>query len=312
MTHELPEIFAIIRQAYRGPCLQILMADPHEFYPSRSRFSYMQQDRWRQRAAYKVINFPNPEEFDQLTLHRTNNVDHRIGTYSIQQPDGRTVSEVKGWFLPYYFRLHGRTVPLMDFQYRSWLPGDYYPVTIRADMHEFQRIVESIQQQRIQEIQSREDNASRIPFYERMSSADDYDSRYIEDEDMNIYIGAGRHSSRRSRDTRPETPPPPPPPRLVESVRIVEVPVERIVVQNKALPLPKAVGDLLLSQARKGADACPIAAVPFAECEKLCVSSCFHIFDEASLTRWQETNTTCPVCRCKIENVVSETVTDAV
>lgn len=304
MTAELPELFAIIRQAYRGPCLQILTSQLNDTYSI-----YIRQQRRRPRDALTVVNFPNAEMFEDLSLHRTNTSDTRISTYLIQQPQTDGVVEVKGWFLPYAFRVHGRLVPLMDFQYRSWIPGEYHPIPIRVNLNEFLHITESIQHDRIREIQAREDNrVPHIPFYEQVYRMDDFDTRY--DDDMNVYIGANRHISNR-RHSRVDTPPPPPP-RIVESVRIIEVPVERVVVQNRVLPLPKAVGDLLLSHARKGGDTCPIAATPFAECEKLCVSSCFHIFDAASLSRWQEVNTTCPVCRCKIENVVSETVADAV
>jgi hypothetical protein len=80
--------------------------------------------------------------------------------------------------------------------------------------------------------------------------------------------------------------------------------VERIVI--KANTLPKAVGDILLASARKGEDTCPITSTPLASCEKLCVTSCFHVFDNESLLKWNETNDKCPVCRCKIENIVSE------
>jgi hypothetical protein len=89
-------------------------------------------------------------------------------------------------------------------------------------------------------------------------------------------------------------------------VRVVEVPVERVVVHQKILPLPKGVGDALIRDARASTESCPILQTPFSECRKLAVSSCFHIFDKESLATWQQAHTSCPVCRCKIENVVSE------
>lgn len=307
MTAELPELFAIIRQAYRGPCLQILTSELNDTYSV-----YNRQHRRRARDSLMVVNFPNAQAFEDLSLQGTTAADTRIYNYFIQQPEANGVLEVKGWFLPYYFRFHGRMVPLMDFQYRSWIPGEYHPIPIRADLNQFLHTTESIQHERIHEIQSREDNrVPHIPFYERPYGPDDYDNRY--DDDMNVYIGAGRHIPIR-RHSRLDTPPPPPIARIVEVPvdRVVERVVERVVIQNRVLPLPKGVGELLLSQARKGTDACPIAATPFAECETLCVSSCFHIFDAASLSRWQEVNTTCPVCRCKIENIVSEPTPNAV
>jgi hypothetical protein len=167
-------------------------------------------------------------------------------------------------------------------------------------------VMERIQEDRLAEIRAREDSISQRSM--NRYTTDVYQPRNQEDDYPRVrtppfYGIPFRH---RRRSTSP--PLQQPPVRVVE----VEVPVERVIVQNKALPLPKEIGSILLSHARKGADLCPIAAIPFAECEKISVSSCFHVFDAASLARWQAEHTTCPVCRCKIENVVSETSLDAV
>jgi hypothetical protein len=137
-----------------------------------------------------------------------------------------------------------------------------------------------------------------------MRGYDDHDDRLSVSTE---YIGA-RTRRYIPQHERPPTPPPQPEIRIVQ----VEVPVERVVVQTRVAPLPKNVGEVLLSHARRGADSCPIAATPFSECTQLCVTSCFHVFDFESLTRWQSEHTSCPVCRCKIENVVSEARVDGV
>jgi SUMO ligase MMS21 Smc5/6 complex component len=62
----------------------------------------------------------------------------------------------------------------------------------------------------------------------------------------------------------------------------------------------------LLQQARSGSESCPIAAQPYSECSTLTVTSCFHIFDKASLERWTQTHDTCPVCRVYLTNRVNE------
>ena len=169
------------------------------------------------------------------------------------------------------------------------------PVPINANLNEFMLCMEETQQDRMREIQIREDQNS-VNYNHYYGSSDENPGR------LSRYLF---HHMR--REVRPVNTPP----RIIERLVEVERPVERVVIQTKALPLPKDIGDILLANARKGQECCPIAATPFAECETLCVSSCFHIFEKASLSRWQEDHTTCPVCRCKIENVVYETRVDA-
>ncbi len=131
------------------------------------------------------------------------------------------------------------------------------------------------------------------PSYHPLDGPDDRDDRRYNRGDL---VGVTRY-----QNTRAATPPPP-------EIRIVqvEVPVERVVIQTQIKPLPKAVGDILIANARSSTDSCPIAATTFKECTKLSITSCFHVFDFESLSKWQETHSTCPVCRAKIENVVSE------
>jgi hypothetical protein len=194
-------------------------------------------------------------------------------------------------------------VPLLEFQYRSWIPTGYTPLPIRANLNEVYAILSQIQNEKLAEIRRREDNeAFQAP---PRHSSDPYfqPRRYNEHLEDTWWRMAERGVGNHHR-SRPQTPPPQP--RIVESVRQVEVPVERRVIQHRTLPLPKDIGNQLLGLARKGADACPIAATSFSECEILCITSCFHTFDAASLARWQETHTSCPVCRSKIENVVIE------
>ncbi len=294
MSTHLPEIFAIVRQGYRNPSLQILRADVVNNYGSRmQRDPFMQYTHPQDNLTNRVENLHDVGEIMDARLQHSSMMDPSIHAFPILQPDGETSVMIKGWYLPYYLRIHGRRIPVMDFQMRAWIPGDYIPVPLNTNLNDFMHRMEETQRDRMHEIQIREDEHSNT--YNRY-----YDSPRM-NQYSNDYVGAG------VRRARPMTPPP----RVVETIRVVEVPVERVVTQMKALPLPKDIGDILLANARSGKECCPIAAVPFAECESLCVSSCFHIFDKTSLTRWQEDHTTCPVCRCKIENVVYETRVDA-
>jgi hypothetical protein len=300
MTRNFPEIFAILRDGVREPCLQILRSFPCEYHRGlRRNTSY--------RGYYEISNVENPEEFDGRLLPASSFLSHErtIHTLHTFHPETAEPLDVYYWMTPYVLQGNrGRVIPLLEFQYRSWIPVGYHPLPVRANLNEVYAILSQIQQERLDEIRRREDNEAfqnpprhySDPYFQPRRHNEDLQDTWWRMTER----GAGNH-----RRSRPQTPPPPSP-RIIESVRLVEVPVDRVVVQHRILPLPKDVGNLLLSNARKSADSCPIAATPFSECESLCVSSCFHIFDASSLARWQETHTSCPVCRCKIENVVVE------
>lgn len=297
MPRSIPRLFAIVRNAYE-PCLQILEAIP---CLNRHRMHTLGD----MRDCYEIESYPYSREVEGRTVYEHNyyNQDRNIFVLKYIDPRTHEVQEVKYWITPFYLTgVSTPNIPILEFQYRSWLPPRYDPFPIHTDMERMMRTLHEIQQERLREIRIREDTEAdrghsnyprrhHYPFH-----ANDYDpfEGHISP-NLNEIIPRRRPSSRAVT-----------PPRVVEAVRVVEVPVERVVVQQKALPLPKAVGDLLIASARKTTDSCPIAATPFAECEKLCVSSCFHIFDKESLATWQQTHNTCPVCRCKIENVVSE------
>lgn len=285
MPRQFPELFAILRDGFHNPCLQLLRS--HE---QRSR-----------RDCYEIVNVANTRDYDgnliQVPLSGIR--DREVRTLHYVNPETGEESEVYYWFTSFVIEYDDRQViPLLEFQYRSWLPTGYNPLPIRTNIHELYSVLSSIQQERLSMIRQREDT-------EAMRDAEPYYSpRNYDSPRLPLWMRNWDNDRRRS--LRTPSPVRPPTPRVVETVRLVEVPVERVVVQHRVLPLPKEVGNILLLHARKGPDACPIAATPFSECESLCVSSCFHIFDTASLSRWRESHTSCPVCRSKIENVVVE------
>jgi hypothetical protein len=284
-TSELPEVFGVIRMSqYRDPCVQLCTAQYIEPGPGRSPH----------RSDYHLVENLNLHEqglrdceFDQDQNIR----ERQLLLIRYKHPSSGQLQEVYCWHLPYHVTRNGYSIPILDFQYRSWLPSEYTSVPIYYNVNRVRATAEEIQQAKLREIQHLEDgdSAPYVPW--RRPS---YDS---------IVTPQNRPSSRRQTNyPRPPTPPPPPPPRIVE----VQVPVERIVIQTRVQTLPKAVGDILLASARQGSESCPIAATPFKECDKICVTSCFHVFEKESLTRWRADHTSCPVCRTKIENVVCE------
>ena len=295
-SNAIPSMFAILRNnAYRGTQVQILKAN----------FSHSQQYFVIKNVEdYYYTNTGAGGERFRIRPTRLRTLGNAVYSMRFRNPDTNAIMDVKYWYLPFTF--HNPNIPFLEFQYRSWIPRclHYTPFTTDIGMNEIMRVIERIQEERLNTIRSMEDDGvpERAPFpihhdYHSGYGQDDHDDRHFMHED---FVGVNRYRTR--------MPPPPPPPSIQPEVRIVqvEVPVERIIVQNIQKPLPKSVGDILLANARGGVDSCPIAAVLFKDCSKLSVTSCFHIFELESLSRWQENHTTCPVCRAKIENVVSE------
>jgi hypothetical protein len=317
----LPERFAILRtNSYRGPSFQLLESRyvTHNF-ERRTEYIRHRNDPMR----FNVVQDITSDYYNeyQVLEDRNYEIHRRLFKIRYQHPETRVILETLFWLLPYRLVNQENSFPLLEFHTRSWIPRTTYslPVTVPCGMSRFLEVIESIQQDVLHEIRHREDeqtggmdirsffrsyNHTPPRHLDEMFGEDDQDDR------MSIethYVGA--IPDRRSHRYRQS---PPPSPRLVESVRIVEVPVERVIVQTRVPPIPKNVGDILLANARAGTDSCPIASTPFSECTNLCVTSCFHIFDTENLNRWREDHTSCPVCRTKIENVVSETRVDGV
>jgi hypothetical protein len=295
-TSELPELFGIIRMSqFRNPCVQICSAE-HITRGSHRSFEGLD---------YHIVenlnrhdeSLPNCE-FDMLH----NVIDRHLLLIRYKHPMTGQFQEVYCWFLPFHVVRNGYSIPILDFAYRSWLPTNYNPVPIHYNIGRVIEIIEQFQQDKLREIQHIEDLEAEPyiswgNFLGRRRSIDPYETP-----NERYYNSRSTSRFHRRAPIRTPSPPPPQPVRIVE----VQVPVERVVVQTRVQNLPKAVGDILLANARQSAETCPIAAVPFKECEKICVTSCFHIFDSESLTRWRTDHMSCPVCRTKIENVVSE------
>jgi len=291
MPRDFPEVFAILRDGVRNPCLQILRSHPCLYNRRRNSIPG---------GYHEVSNFMNASLYDGLIVRSPYTVsrDETVYIFNYFHSQSGEPQEVYYWFTPFALESrNGDLIPLLEFQYRSWIPTGYQPVPVRANMNQLFDTLTQIQDERLAEIRNIEDTHSIVTLSPRHTDFPSYENDITRWAHLQGRYPPVRHHS------RPQTPPLP---QIVETVRIVEVPVERLVVEHRMMPLPKAVGELLLSHARKGVDTCPITATPFAECAKLCVSSCFHIFDAESLARWQETHTSCPVCRSKIENIVLE------
>lgn len=302
-------------QPYRAPCLQFCTASMvSRFNQSRNRLFHPSEP-----LVYQIQNL-SPDEFSLIEPRAHLSLqflDQQIRTLSYKISETQEVQEVLYWHLPIriYNRQENTLIPILEFQFRSWLPRNYepFPLNINLAESELVRILTDINQERLARIRMEEDDQSWRSrgmdirrFFGRAFGSEDHDDRTILPRDDLVGVRGPRTPPPRSRHRI--SPPPLLSVREEPEIRVMEVrvPVERVVIQTRASTLPTPVGQVLLDHARKGSETCPIAATPFSECGSLSVTSCFHVFDTDSLQRWRESHSTCPVCRSEVVNVVSE------
>jgi len=317
-SYQFPELFGVVRiQPYRAPCLQFCTSSVvSRSQPSRTRLFHPSEH-----MCYRIQNLSADEYtlIDPRAHLSLQFLDQQIRTLSYRTSGTPEVHEVLYWHLPIriYNRETNTLIPILEFQFRSWLPRDYepFPLNVNLDEPELKRVLTEINQERLTRIRMDEDaQAGRSlgvdirRFFGRPFGPDDSDDRDTLPQDELIGLRGPRTPPLRRARRMASSPPPILPVREEPEIRVMEVrvPVERVVIQTRASTLPTPVGRVLLDHARKGTETCPIAASPFSECHSLSVTSCFHVFDTHSLQRWRESHTTCPVCRSEVVNVVSE------
>jgi hypothetical protein len=266
LSDPLPEVFAIQRRTS----------------PRRVLFQLLDSQYNTLEDYYTISDFipPGRNIYSLESKSQPDYHDRFVNKIHMKHPYIDAIIEVNYWTLPYIIRNHGGApIPVVEFQYRSWIPTtprNYLSIHMPYGSNDFLRVTETIQYERLETICIEEDK------YDYRRRLQEHESRRWELADL------------RDRNTRLRQ----------REVHIETRTVERIVIKPQTLP--KSVGDILLASARKGEDSCPISTTPFASCKRLCVTSCFHIFENESLVKWNETNSKCPVCRSMIENVVSE------
>jgi hypothetical protein len=312
--------FSVLRRAVdnrRPPSFQMLFAQIHNW----GEYHRVENVDWvRVDEVYPVIRQPDSE------------IDENIYTLRIRRPGWPHTQVFKFWRLPFYFMRNGARIPVLDFQYTSWIPNGYVPIPIPAEGREsIVDFMNEIKQQRCNQIT----NPGGPVLVPRVEVDNDILQRTpTRDTQSPILGGAPPRRRRRGRmqdeqndvmaanlltllnEERVAARPPnldiPPPngeddfsdlPDLISFTP--NVPTHHVQIIKEPLTLPKHVGDLILADARRGNQDCPIAAVSFRECSELTVTSCFHVFDCRSLGVWLEEHNTCPVCRTRIVNVIN-------
>lgn len=221
----------------------------------------------------------------------------------IRLPNG-AIRQIVFWFAPILLDTGVKDrVPVIDFNFKAWLPRPtrriHAPYTnhITQTLDALQTRYSSISSS-VSYIATDDEPLSEVPVRpptpprqrSRSSTPPQTDSDDETQSIMTVYpsfnepwVGSPR---------RLEFPPLPPSPPASEA--------------RMPLPIPEHVGTLLIADARKSNDSCPISAIPYSEITQLAVTSCFHIFDCQSLNHWRQEHSSCPVCRTTIANVVTK------
>lgn len=310
---EIPVNFAVLRRAAtanRPSCFQIV---------------YAQSQNWGEYHKIENVGWVRQDEVYPIIQQQGHDLDPNIHTLRVQRPGWPEQQVQKFWRLPYYFMRNGARIPVFDFQYSSWFPTGYTPIPIPLEQHEsIVRFMNEVKQARCLQIHAAQEpypilftpprtrthtNTPLLAPPRRRQSLE----RHQQVEDDAIFAANIQSMLDAAADLPPSPRPPPleiPPPAGEEFGDLPQLipwsppPIPEIVRQP--LVLPKHVGDLILADARQGVSDCPIAAVPFRECSRLTVTSCFHVFDRNSLAIWMQDHETCPVCRTQIVNVIHE------
>lgn len=261
-----PEMFAILRRhSTRGPFWQILRGSiSNQLYQIEADETYSSADTYLQEYSRPFV------------VHEAR---FRL--------DSGTQSLIKFWYLPIMLIAFEQEVPVLDFEYKSWLPRPHNKIPVTN----------------IQEVSLRYKTAyNKFQNYTHSLTISDFSSlplrpptpprqRIAQDSDDDSVSNASTESVLTIYQN--------------ESAFLVQH-HDEFQYKEKPLRLPETVGSLLLEKAWNGDECCPISAVPFKEIDSLSVTSCFHIFDTKSLRLWQVTKNECPVCRCSITNVVTQ------
>lgn len=74
-------------------------------------------------------------------------------------------------------------------------------------------------------------------------------------------------------------------------------------LKKNTSPIPAFVAELIKKDAIAKKDSCSISMNRFEECDRLAVTSCYHLFDHPSLCMWLKRNDTCPLCNTVITSM---------
>ena len=298
-SFRFPELFAVVKTQANPRCIHILRA-------VRARIG---ADEF-----YEVMPFANADVFLTLQLidEDRSELERTIHVVNRQNIADQIIGE-RFWRLPFSFAWNGRNVPIYDFQYRSWLPNGRINIPFPSLEHETRmvNIINNTFTQRLEQINGHVVHAqtplstavSRGPSPPPMELNATAGAGAVPDPmvtppriprlNLNDLLNAAAHieNNHRHEDENDD-----------EYDNMPPLTSE----QQVPLHLPQFVGEMLITRARQSTDLCPIMLGPFAEAERLAVTSCFHVFDAMGMDNLLERGDNCPVCRANIVNTVYE------
>ena len=304
MTREFPQTFAVVKTQANPRSFQILTSIPHYSQQEGHDVHTLENASWArdlERTRYEEDLFT---ELDPCVYT----------LYYYSSSHSMPIRKFKYWYTPYSFLRNGQRIPVLEFQYKSWLPSGGIRIPIGFNETHFMDTLNTINQERCADIHNAEQgNLVTPPLRTRQNRAPPLISRQslrFPQSVEQIQLRVNRLDDHYPPTTLLEL-------LSEESSFAIPLPAAFQVTDTappggdappsqQVLPLPKHVGDLLIHHSRLGTESCPILATPFSDCDTLAVTSCFHVFDSQSLRRWRTDHSTCPVCRTPITNVVEE------
>ena len=296
-----PELFGVMKTQSNPRCIHIL----------RALFRYEDGGE----NIYEVVPFQNDDLFTRLPLIEDNRstLDRSIRYLNRENIAEQIIGE-RCWLLPFHFDFNGRNIPIYDFQYKSWLKNGNTNIAFPSLEHETRivHIVNNTFTQRLEQINGRVVHA-QTPLSTAVS-------RGPSPPPMQLNANGGAGAAPDPMVTPPRVP------RLnltdllnaaahIENNDMHEdededeyADMPPLTSEQPIVPLhlPRFVGEMLITRARQSTDVCPIMLGPFAEAERLAVTSCFHVFDAMGMDNLLERGDNCPVCRANIVNTIYE------
>lgn len=278
---KLPNTFAVIRtQSTRGPFYQLFQSR----YPTDSVCKVERMQGEEQVRSIGDTHFIRDDAAIYSSLFQLQNGSQQYYSY---------------WFLPVVVAVNASLIPVLNFSFKAWLPSPTHRIPIDTQNRvleiydQCERRWAGVEHQRNSEdLNTYFPNLSmRPPTPPRRRHSEDSLSTVSDGDEvgsvMTVYPGS--HPPGGEFNTLPALPASPAPTQSLHP-----------------LYLPERVGHLLIDNAFKGDDSCPITAIPFSELPSITVTSCFHVFESDAIRTWMQDSSQCPVCRCSVTNMVTK------
>ena len=277
-----PQAFAVLRTlSYRGSYWQIIEVNSHTYNEiNHIYYDFNLEGRFRNtRQVDEVIFLPRLPIYPKKATFRLDVDDIRELTY---------------YTVPMQLRIFDETIPVLNFELKAWLPRPEFRIPVENSEDVYNAFHRSLQDYRVSRrqqspSQQRSQVARQIDFRPPTPPLPGHQSPASvrsDNSDISIYASP---EMRFEFPTLPASPSSSP-------------------VASRPLPIPELVGHLLIENAIRGEDSCPITAVPYREIQRISATSCFHVFETEAIQTWLREHSQCPVCRNSINNMITKEI----